>query len=149
MTETFTSAVVVRALGWALLQSLWQGVVIGLAAAVVLAALGRAAPSLRYLVACGALLAMVLVTGLTAGGAVRELRAPAAPLVVGAEGGARAPAPVQVAPAGTQAPAMPAAQAAAPVAGALGQTRWVAPAVLAWGEECIGSSSRAKSRYGR
>lgn len=46
-------------IGWTLVNFLWQGAVIGLAAAVALAALRRARPEQRYLVACCALLACV------------------------------------------------------------------------------------------
>jgi beta-lactamase regulating signal transducer with metallopeptidase domain/predicted nucleic acid-binding Zn-ribbon protein len=43
-------------LAWALLDFVWQGAVVGCAAAVLLGLLGRARPQWRYLVACGALL---------------------------------------------------------------------------------------------
>jgi len=47
-------------LGWTLLHFLWQGALIGAAAALALGALGRAAPTQRYAVACTALLACLL-----------------------------------------------------------------------------------------
>ncbi|UUZ48401.1 hypothetical protein LP420_37240 [Massilia sp. B-10] len=47
-------------LGWTLLHFLWQGALIGAAAALALAALRRAAPTHRYAVACTALLACLL-----------------------------------------------------------------------------------------
>jgi len=43
-------------LAWALLDFVWQGALVGCAAAVLLGLLGRARPQWRYLVACGALL---------------------------------------------------------------------------------------------
>jgi hypothetical protein len=92
MTETLASAVVVRALGFALLQSLWQGVVIGLAAAAVLAALRRAAPHVRYLVACGALLSMVLVVALTTAAVARDFRVETGRVPAAIAAASRAPA---------------------------------------------------------
>jgi len=47
---------IIDALGWTLLHFLWQGALIGLAAALALHALRGARPQTRYLVACGALL---------------------------------------------------------------------------------------------
>jgi beta-lactamase regulating signal transducer with metallopeptidase domain len=46
-------------LAWALLDFVWQGALVGCAAAVLLGLLGRARPQWRYLVACGALLLCV------------------------------------------------------------------------------------------
>jgi beta-lactamase regulating signal transducer with metallopeptidase domain len=43
-------------LAWALLDFVWQGALVGCAAAVLLGLLGRARPQWRYLVACAALL---------------------------------------------------------------------------------------------
>jgi beta-lactamase regulating signal transducer with metallopeptidase domain/predicted nucleic acid-binding Zn-ribbon protein len=50
-------------LGWALVHFLWQGLVIGMASAVLLVALRNARPQARYLVACLALLACLLLPG--------------------------------------------------------------------------------------
>jgi len=47
----------VQALGWTLLHFLWQGLLIGCATALALAALRNARPEARYAVGCGALLA--------------------------------------------------------------------------------------------
>ena len=47
---------VIPALGWSLLHFLWQGLLIGCVAALLLHALRNARPQARYLVACGALL---------------------------------------------------------------------------------------------
>lgn len=46
----------VSTLGWALLHFVWQGALIGLAAAIALAALRNARPQTRYAVACIALM---------------------------------------------------------------------------------------------
>jgi beta-lactamase regulating signal transducer with metallopeptidase domain len=46
-------------LGWALLHSLWQGALLFALAAVLLRAMRRSGPQARYLVACGALGAML------------------------------------------------------------------------------------------
>jgi beta-lactamase regulating signal transducer with metallopeptidase domain len=43
-------------LAWALLDFVWQGALVGCAAAVLLGLMGRARPQWRYLIACGALL---------------------------------------------------------------------------------------------
>jgi beta-lactamase regulating signal transducer with metallopeptidase domain len=47
---------IATALGWALLDFIWQGVLVGCCAALLLALLGKARPQLRYAVACAALL---------------------------------------------------------------------------------------------
>ena len=57
-------------LGWALVHFLWQGLLVGLAAALALALLGNARPQLRYALACAALalcLALPLATVLRGG----------------------------------------------------------------------------------
>ena len=59
MNETLASFVPM--LGRALLHFLWQGAVIGIAAALVLLALRRRAAQTRYLVACAGLLLMAIV----------------------------------------------------------------------------------------
>jgi beta-lactamase regulating signal transducer with metallopeptidase domain len=45
-----------NALAWALLDFVWQGALVGCAAAIVLALMGRTRPQARYAVACAALL---------------------------------------------------------------------------------------------
>ncbi|HEU4851788.1 MAG TPA: M56 family metallopeptidase [Telluria sp.] len=47
----------IAAIGWTLLDFVWQGALVGLAAASLLALMRGATPGQRYLVACGALLA--------------------------------------------------------------------------------------------
>ena len=54
-------AIFVTTLGWALLHFLWQGALIGLAAAALLAALRNARPQARYAVACAALALCLLL----------------------------------------------------------------------------------------
>src|SRR5262245_36356459 len=51
----------IDALGWTLLHFVWQGVLIAMAFAGIDRLLSRASANLRYLVACGTLLVMLLV----------------------------------------------------------------------------------------
>lgn len=60
MTEIALLPALVPALGMALLHFLWQGALIGLAAAALLSLLRNARPQARYAIACLALLACVL-----------------------------------------------------------------------------------------
>jgi beta-lactamase regulating signal transducer with metallopeptidase domain len=62
---------VVAALGWALLDFVWQGLVVGALAALGLLALRRARPQARYALACIALAACLL---LPAAGTMRNLQ---------------------------------------------------------------------------
>lgn len=70
----------IGALGWTLLHFLWQGVLIGMAAALALFGLRKASPQLRYLAACSAMLACLawpaaeLAGRLQAGTAVASLQ---------------------------------------------------------------------------
>jgi D-alanyl-D-alanine endopeptidase (penicillin-binding protein 7) len=50
----------VSCLGWILLRFIWQGALVGFATAVALTGLRNARPQLRYLVACGGLIACLL-----------------------------------------------------------------------------------------
>src|SRR5687767_5691121 len=54
MNELFGMAA--TSLAWALIDFLWQGLLVGWAAALLLALMRKARPQARYLVACGALL---------------------------------------------------------------------------------------------
>jgi bla regulator protein BlaR1 len=74
MIDGLMASLTVRAIGWALMQSVWQGAVIGVATAFALRALRRSAASLRYTVACLALTTLVVVSVLTAVLHARELR---------------------------------------------------------------------------
>ena len=56
----FSGQSMVHALGWTLLHFLWQGAVIALLLWCVLGLLGGRSPKVRYLVACCALVLMVL-----------------------------------------------------------------------------------------
>ncbi|MCE5325447.1 MAG: M48 family metalloprotease [Planctomycetaceae bacterium] len=100
-----TASLLVHALGWALVHSLWQGAVIVLAAAAALRLISPTRPRLRYAVACTALLMMVLLAGATALVCAGQLRS------------AREPSPAHRT-AEAQGSAMP-ADAAAPAAGLL------------------------------
>src|SRR5690606_22850475 len=75
-------ALLVPVMAATLLHFLWQGVLIGLVAAAVLALLGNARPQARYAIACGALLACVLWPAFTLLQAVMQANdaAPAAAL---------------------------------------------------------------------
>jgi beta-lactamase regulating signal transducer with metallopeptidase domain len=73
MTETLTARWLADAVGWALLQSVWQGALIGAASAVLLGALKKSSAAARYMVACGGLFAMAIVF---AGTAVQSASAP-------------------------------------------------------------------------
>src|ERR1700676_4094400 len=74
MIDTFAASLIVRAIGWALLQSLWQGALIGAVTALALMALRRGAPTRRYVVACAGLFAIATVSMVTAVGHARDLR---------------------------------------------------------------------------
>ncbi len=63
-------ASVAPALAWALIDFLWQGLLVGWAAALLLAAMRKARPQARYAVACGALL---LCAALPLAGTVQRL----------------------------------------------------------------------------
>ena len=67
LLEQFGSPGLMRALGWTLLHSLWQGALVALAAAALLMLLHRHAAALRYKVAAGALLTLLALSGLTFG----------------------------------------------------------------------------------
>lgn len=71
-------------IGWTLIDFVWQGAVIGTAAAILLAVMRRASAGSRYLVACGALLACFAWPTLTLAG--RLASADAMPLAVMALG---------------------------------------------------------------
>ncbi|WBA40280.1 M56 family metallopeptidase [Hymenobacter canadensis] len=67
LLEQFGSPALMRALGWTLLHSLWQGALVALAAAALLMLLHRHAAALRYRVAAAALLTLLLLSGITLG----------------------------------------------------------------------------------
>src|SRR5688572_14547904 len=59
MSSANTLDLVVRALGWALLHSVWQGVLVAAVVALLLSSLKGRSAQARYLVACLGLAAMV------------------------------------------------------------------------------------------
>src|SRR4051794_28156035 len=78
-TETLWATPAVQAIAWALVHFLWQGALVGLAAAAALSLLKKSSAAVRYAVAAGALLLMVALPVATA---VRLARSPAGPTVI-------------------------------------------------------------------
>ncbi|HEV7668509.1 MAG TPA: M56 family metallopeptidase [Thermoanaerobaculia bacterium] len=80
---TFATAPTVQAIAWALVHFLWQGALVGLAAAVALRHLRSRSASARYALAVGALLALLALPVATSfwigGSAGTELSGPGAP----------------------------------------------------------------------
>jgi beta-lactamase regulating signal transducer with metallopeptidase domain/protocatechuate 3,4-dioxygenase beta subunit len=74
MLDSFATSLVVRAIGWALLQSLWQGALVGVLTALALVALRRSTAGWRYGVACAGLLALALAPIVTAAEHADRLR---------------------------------------------------------------------------
>ncbi len=72
MSEALAASPIVRAIGWALLQSLWQGILIGAVTAAALTALRRTTASRRYVVACAGLAAIGVAFVATAMTAAHE-----------------------------------------------------------------------------
>ena len=60
MTETLAASPLAQAIGLALVEFVWQGAVIGIATALMLAALRRSTADARYIVSCLGLLVMAL-----------------------------------------------------------------------------------------
>ncbi|HEX8426555.1 M56 family metallopeptidase [Hymenobacter sp.] len=67
LLEQFGSPALIRALGWTLLHSVWQGALVALTAATLLMLLHRHAAALRYRVAAAALVTLLALSGLTFG----------------------------------------------------------------------------------
>jgi bla regulator protein BlaR1 len=67
LLEQYGSPALMRALGWTLLHSVWQGALVALTAATLLMLLHRHAAALRYRVAAGAMLMLLVLSGLTFG----------------------------------------------------------------------------------
>ncbi len=61
MTDPVLDSPLVQSIGWALVNSIWQGTLIGAGTALALRALSGARANTRYLVACVGLLLMLLV----------------------------------------------------------------------------------------
>jgi len=75
-TETLWANPTVQAIAWALVHFLWQGALVGLAAAGTLSLLKKSSAAMRYSIAAGALLLMVVLPVATA---VRLAGSPATP----------------------------------------------------------------------
>ncbi len=133
--EELVSPALLRALGWTLLHSLWQGALAGAVLAGALLALRRHAAAVRYRAAAGALAALVLLAGLTFGyyygGAPAALAASSPAVTARVEAAVLRPAAVAALPGPT-------------LAGPRPQPAWLATArhrfdqnlpwlVLAWG----------------
>lgn len=78
MSEVLAAAPLARAIGLALVQFLWQGLVIGAGTVLVLTALRRASAQARYVAGCVGLAVMLLAPIATAARYLREMPAPAA-----------------------------------------------------------------------
>ncbi|WP_051719044.1 M56 family metallopeptidase [Hymenobacter sp. IS2118] len=65
--DNFVSPALTRALGWTLLHSLWQGVLVAGVLAGALLLLRRQRAEVRYLASVGALVAVVILAGITFG----------------------------------------------------------------------------------
>lgn len=127
MTETLASPLA-RALGFALLQFLWQGALIGAGTAVVLIALRRRTADARYAVACAGLTAMIVIPVVTGIGYLRE-----APSAIGRGTGiAASPTTTNTVPAA----AAPVASSANDARGATNPgaliERWLPVVVVTW-----------------
>jgi TonB family protein len=72
MTEVLAGSPLVRAVGLALVQFLWQGALIGACTALILMALRRSTAQARYVVACLGLALMLVAPIVTATGYLRE-----------------------------------------------------------------------------
>ncbi|UOG73951.1 M48 family metalloprotease [Hymenobacter tibetensis] len=67
LLEHYGSPALMRALGWTLLHSVWQGALVALTAAMLLMLLHRHAAALRYRVAAASLLGLLVLSGITFG----------------------------------------------------------------------------------
>ena len=74
MSNALAANPIVGAIGWAIVQSLWQGALIGAVTAIVLMVLRRSTANRRYVVGCIGLLAMALAFVVAAMVAARDLR---------------------------------------------------------------------------
>src|SRR5688500_13359703 len=86
--DTLLQQPAAQAVGWALLQFVWQGAAIGVLTAVALAALRRSASDIRYVVATiglALMLTLPIVTGVQNFASLRNGTDPAATAVLGAD----------------------------------------------------------------
>ncbi|HSI90396.1 MAG TPA: M56 family metallopeptidase, partial [Adhaeribacter sp.] len=65
LTEAFLSAELIRALGWTILHSLWQGALVALALSGLLLFLNRYSAQVRYFVSVTALFTLLALSGFT------------------------------------------------------------------------------------
>ncbi|MGE5837406.1 MAG: TonB family protein [Acidobacteriota bacterium] len=72
MTDALIGSAVIRAVGLALLDFVWQGAIAGTATALALVALRRATAQARYLTACAGLALMAAAPIVTVAGSLRE-----------------------------------------------------------------------------
>jgi len=125
---------VAQALGWALVQFVWQGALIGVLAAAVFALLRRASGTVRYLAACTALGLMALAPVVTTLAVLRPFAAPS-PSAASAEAPIAGPA---IAPSGSSAagPASvrtrPTRSDSSPAISAEAVSAWTPAILLAW-----------------
>ena len=75
---SFDANALVSTLGWALLHFVWQGALIGLAAAIALTALRNARPQTRYAIACFALALCVAIPAVQVWRGLRQQELPSA-----------------------------------------------------------------------
>jgi bla regulator protein blaR1 len=68
---------IVKAIGWTLLHSLWQGLAVALLLALLLVLLRRSPAAIRYFMATGAMLTFTVLSSLTF---VREYRQASMPV---------------------------------------------------------------------
>ncbi|MEO7192116.1 MAG: M56 family metallopeptidase [Vicinamibacterales bacterium] len=73
MIDVLAANPLARAVGVALVEFVWQGAVVGVTAALLLIALRRSSPQVRYLVACVALALLTIAPLVTTAAALREI----------------------------------------------------------------------------
>ena len=134
--DLLTRQPIAQAIGWALLQFLWQGAVLGVIAAVALSALRRSAPDIRYVVASIALAVMAtlpIVTALQAGRnvAAPEERSIVPPATARATASPDPDRELTAAPDSADSANAPGVDAARPLNGRTGAT-WLALFAAAW-----------------
>jgi beta-lactamase regulating signal transducer with metallopeptidase domain len=134
-TDALLREPAIQAVGWALLHFVWQGTLIGAAAAIALRLLRQSAADVRYVVAS---IAMVLMATLPVVTGVQTWKAARAesPVVVRAEAGTPSVSTVvavaTTAAAGVESAATPCSDCTASVAPWAGFERWMPTVVLGW-----------------
>jgi TonB family protein len=93
MTEAIAASPLVRAVGLALLDFVWQGALAGALTAIALVVLRRATAHARYLVACVGLAVMSAAAGITVAGYLRERPPSAVQTVITSTARQAAPGP--------------------------------------------------------